>query len=181
MEGIQARCSESYAPSWSWASVVGGQLQLSIPHERWGELPSALIRLVDARIVPEPAGGDPTGLLRSAELDIECMLFYYRWVGQTKKLVVYSDEGGTRYFDTTSDLRLDTSDLVERFAQMDEIRGVCVPICGAYLGYGGGENEYLVLEHEASNKFRRIGMMSAGGIGNWIRCLSKESSRITLI
>ncbi|KAL5584371.1 hypothetical protein FOVSG1_013760 [Fusarium oxysporum f. sp. vasinfectum] len=62
------RSDSSYAPTWSWASVVGGQTQ----------------------------GGDPTGLLRSAELDIECMLYYYHWTSQSTTLAVFKDEAINR-------------------------------------------------------------------------------------
>ncbi|CAM1509816.1 Fc.00g001510.m01.CDS01 [Cosmosporella sp. VM-42] len=183
--GVQARRSNSYAPSWSWVSIVGGQVQLNIPRGKSSNFPTPLIKLTDARVVPEPPDGDPFGLLRSAELDIECMLYYYRWNGRLKKLSVYTDDARTQcYFEKENDagiLQLDTSDLVKRFAEAGEIEGVCVPVCGAYGSYGGGNNKYLVLEHDTDTRFRRIGVISAGEIGKWISSWSGHGSHITLI
>jgi hypothetical protein len=186
--GVHARRStELYAPSWSWASVVGGNVQLGVPQNKFGSLPTPLIRLVEARVVPEPPDGDPMGLLRSAELEIECMRYYYRWDGRQNVFAVFRDEARTDcYFTKTgsdlgSNLSLDTSELVERFAAVDEVDGVCVPIYGAYGGYGGGTNEYLMLEHDSGCRFKRIGLLRAGEIGKWISDWSGNCSRITLI
>ncbi|KAK4101286.1 HET-domain-containing protein [Parathielavia hyrcaniae] len=192
--GVPAcRSSEAYAPSWSWASVVGGDVRLGIAHTKFGSLPTRLIRLVEARVVPEPpaAGGDVTGMLRSAELDVECMMYYYRWDGGRRRLEVFEDEARTEVFfwqtgdddgGGTLDLHLDTSELVAQFAAAGQIDGVCVPVSGAYHGYGGGKNEYLVLEHESGSRFRRIGLLRAGEIGKWIQGWSESrSSVITLV
>jgi hypothetical protein len=193
--GVHARRStELYAPSWSWASVVGGHVQLGVPHTKFGSLPVPLVRLAEARVVPEPPGGDATGLLRSAELEIECVPYYYSWDGRQKNLAVFRDEARTEcYFRQTdgpasgpgsrSDLRLDTSELVERFAAADEAHAVCVPIYGAYAGYGGGSNEYLMLERDSGCRFKRIGLLRAGGIGKWISGWPEDCPRhvITLI
>lgn len=192
-EGVPARRStELYAPSWSWASVVGGNVELGVPQKRLGPLATPLIKLVEARVVPEPPEGDPMGLLRSAELEIECMPHYYRWNDREGKLAVFRDEARMDcYFRKTAerrvgmrsgfDLMLDTSELVERFAAAGEIDGVCVPVHGTWLGYKGGSNEYLMLEHDAGSRFRRIGLLRGGEIGEWISELSGNSSRITLI
>ncbi|KAL6351883.1 hypothetical protein LRP88_14695 [Fusarium phalaenopsidis] len=184
-DGADVQRSESYAPTWSWASVVGGHKRLSMLHEKYSRLPERLIKLLDERIVTEPPGGDPTGLLRSAELDIKCMLYYYRWTTKPSKLAVYTDEMRTQcYFERerkAQDLRLDTTDLVRKFAEANEMEGVCVPLCGAYQGYGGGTNVYLMLEHDSGTKFRRIGVFRAGEIGKWISEWSGEGTRITLV
>lgn len=74
-DGAEVLRSDSYAPTWSWASVVGGHTSLSMVYQKYGRTPISLINLVAERIVSEPPGGDPKGLLRSAELDIECMLY----------------------------------------------------------------------------------------------------------
>src|SRR6478736_7720876 len=85
------------------------------------------------RVIAEPPGSDPTGLLRSAELDIECMPFYYRWTANSTRLAVYKD--GTRsdcYFEeefSSQNLQLDTTDMVRKFNEMSEMEGVCVPLC----------------------------------------------------
>ncbi|KAF5261466.1 hypothetical protein FOXYS1_7846 [Fusarium oxysporum] len=65
------RSDSSYAPTWSWASVVGGHKTLNTVYQKYRGIPVSLINLVAERIVSEPPGSDPTGLLRSAELDIE--------------------------------------------------------------------------------------------------------------
>lgn len=82
--GIQTWRNRAYAPSWSWVSVMGDHVQLDIPRGKFANLPVSLIRLVAERIVPDPPDGDPTGLLQSAELDIECMIYHYRWAGGLK-------------------------------------------------------------------------------------------------
>jgi hypothetical protein len=152
---------------------------------KYGGLPTPLIKLVDARIVTEPPGGDPMGLLRSAELDIECMLYYYRWLGKSSKLAVYTDEARTQfYFEKeiqTKSLRLDTTDLVQKFAEVEEAGGVCVPIHGSYGGYGGGTNVYIMLERGLNGKFKRIGLFHGGEIGKWIDGWSGQGTRITLV
>ncbi|EXL98745.1 heterokaryon incompatibility protein-domain-containing protein [Fusarium oxysporum II5] len=86
------RSDSSYAPTWSWASVVGGHTTLSKVYQKYRGIPVSLISLVAERIVSEPPGDDPTGLLRSAELDIECMLYCYRWTPQSTTLAVFKDE-----------------------------------------------------------------------------------------
>ncbi|KAJ4317440.1 hypothetical protein N0V84_007346 [Fusarium piperis] len=169
-DGAKVHRSKSYAPTWSWASVTGGHKRLSMLHQRYSRLPNPLIKLVEERIVTEPPGGDPTGLLRSAELDIECLLYYYRWTADSSKLTVYTDEARTQcYFEKEKkpkDLHLDTTGLVQKFAEADEMEGVCVPLCGAYGGYGGGTNVYLMLEHDSGTRFKRIGVFEEGEIGH---------------
>ncbi|KAK3381934.1 heterokaryon incompatibility protein-domain-containing protein [Podospora didyma] len=193
-QGVDARRrrsdgTESYAPFWSWASVVGGNVQLSVPQDKYGSLPTSLIRLVRSRIVPEPPeGGDNMGMLRSAELEIRCMRYYYSWRGREEMVLkVFTDPERTNcYFEqkksTQISLHLDTSELVERFAAADEISGVCFPVYGVYGGYGGGSNQYIMLEHESGDRFRRIGLLRAGSIGGWISGWSEaRSSLITLV
>ena len=63
-----------------------------------------------------------------------------------------------------------------------QIEGICIPISAMYGGYGGGENKYLILEHDTANRYRRIGRLSAGSIGNWIEGWDEDKSvSITLI
>ncbi|KAI0449114.1 heterokaryon incompatibility protein-domain-containing protein [Xylaria acuta] len=186
--GIPAERSDSYAPTWSWASIVGGQVQLSLHGGRYMNLPDPLIRLVAERIIPDPPGGDVAGSLQSAELDIKCMPHYYRWVGQSRRLTIYKDEKRIdcrQDFDegaVSTNMRLDTSVMVGRFAEADEIEGVCIPLYGVYQGYGGGDNKYLMLEHESGNRYKRIGLLSTGGIGTWVNHWDEgRSTSITLI
>ncbi|KAF5723858.1 hypothetical protein FMUND_1466 [Fusarium mundagurra] len=119
--------NDSYAPTWSWASVVGGQTSLGMVHEKYRAVTFSLINLAAERIVPEPPGGDPTGLLRSAELDIECMLYYYRWTFQSSTLAVFKDEVKTElYFEEqfgSDNFHLDTADMVRKFKEMPEVEG----------------------------------------------------------
>ncbi|KAF4439777.1 hypothetical protein FACUT_3897 [Fusarium acutatum] len=126
-EGAEVIRNESYAPTWSWASVVGGHTTLSALHQRYGGLPKPLVNLIAERIIAEPPGGDPTGLLRSAELDIECMLFYYRWTGPSATLAVYKDDSRSNcYFEeefSSKSLQLDTTDLVRKFKEMGQVDG----------------------------------------------------------
>ncbi|KAH6868878.1 heterokaryon incompatibility protein-domain-containing protein [Thelonectria olida] len=183
--GAQVLRCKSYAPTWSWASVAGGHTVLHILKGKYGHLPTPLIKLVDARIVAEPPEGDSMGLLRSAELDIECMLYYYRWLKKSSKLAVYTDEARTQCFFEkeiqTESLRLDTTDLARKFAEVEEAGGLCVAIHGSYGGYGGGTNVYIMLEHGLNGKFKRIGLFHGGEIGKWIDGWSGQGTRITLV
>ncbi|KAF5984267.1 hypothetical protein FCOIX_2770 [Fusarium coicis] len=129
-DGTEVLRSDSYAPTWSWASVVGGHTSLSLVYQKYGGVPISLINPVAERIVSEPPGGDPTGLLRSAELDIECMLYYYRWISQSSTIAVFKDETKLKlYFDMQfiSDyLLLDIADTVRKFKQMPEVEGTAI-------------------------------------------------------
>ncbi|KAJ0141251.1 Uncharacterized protein HZ326_15870 [Fusarium oxysporum f. sp. albedinis] len=179
------RNDSSCAPTWSWASVVGGHTTLNTVYQKYRGIPVSLINLVAERIVSEPPGSDPTGLLRSAELDIECMLYYYRWTSQSTALAVFKDE--TRhdcYFRKefgSQHLHLDTANMVRKFKEMAEVEGVCVPLCGGYGGYGGGTNVFIMLEHVSGTTFRRIGTFEHGEIGRWISEWSVPGTRITLL
>ncbi|KAF5253702.1 hypothetical protein FANTH_1394 [Fusarium anthophilum] len=168
IEGAEVVRNESYAPTWSWASVVGGHTTLSALHQRYSGLPQPLMTLVEDRIITEPPGGDPTGLLRSAELDIECMLFYYRWTGPSTTLAVYKDDiRSDCYFEedfSSQSLQLDTTDLVRKFKELEQVEGVCVPLCAGYYGYGGGRNVFMMLDLVSGTTFRRIGTFEHGGI-----------------
>ncbi|KAF5975539.1 hypothetical protein FBULB1_7319 [Fusarium bulbicola] len=168
IEGAEVVRNESYAPTWSWASVVGGHTTLSALHQRYSGLPQPLVTLVEDRIITEPPGGDPTGLLRSAELDIECMLFYYRWTGPSTTLAVYKDDiRSDCYFEedfSSQSLQLDTTDLVRKFKELEQVEGVCVPLCAGYYGYGGGRNVFMMLDLVSGTTFRRIGTFEHGGI-----------------
>ncbi|VUC20080.1 unnamed protein product [Clonostachys rosea] len=183
--GTQTRRNRAYAPSWSWVSIVGDHVGLNIPRNKFSNLPVSLVRLVGERIVPDPPEGDSTGLLQSAELDIECMIYHYRWTGSSKTVSVYSDKDLTHQYTEIShgsgDFKLDTSDLVRKFEDAENIEGVCIPVFGVYEGYGGGHNKFLVLEPHAKNVYKRIGIFRVGGIGRWIDSWSGQGSTITLV
>ncbi|KAH7204660.1 heterokaryon incompatibility protein-domain-containing protein [Fusarium oxysporum] len=148
-------------------------------------IPVSLISLAAKRIVSEPPGVDSTGLLRSSELDIECMLYYYRWMSQSTTLAVFKDEvRHDCYFRKefgSQHLHLDTADMVRKFKEMAEVEGVCVPLCGGYGGYGGGTNVFIMLEHVSGTTFRRIGTFEHGEIGRWISEWYGSGTRITLV
>jgi hypothetical protein len=143
------------------------------------------VKLAEERIVPEPPGGDPTGLLRSAELDIECMLYHYRLTATSTTLAVFEDE--TRldlHFQkefSSQDLHLDTMDMVRKFKKTVEVEGVCMPLCGGHGVYGGGTNAFIMLEHVSGFTFKRIGIFEHGEIGRWISEWSESSTRSTLV
>ncbi|KAG4287357.1 hypothetical protein FPRO06_05009 [Fusarium proliferatum] len=142
-EGAEVVRNGSYAPTWSWASVVGGHTTLSALHQRYSGLPKPLVKLVEERIVGESPGGDSTGLLRSAELDIECRLFYYCWTALSTTLTVYKDEiRSDCYFEekfSSRNLQLDTTDLVRKFKEMEKVEGACVPRAWATMDMEGAK------------------------------------------
>lgn len=177
------RSTDLRAPSWSWASIVGGNVKLYLRTLR-NDLPFPTIKLVDARIVPEGEDGDTMGLLKSAELEIDCVLHHYLWRGEAKSLTVFEMGSTTVSTNMTLQLALDTSDVVEKFDNAEEIRGVCVPINGSYIKYGGGENKFLVLEHESGQRYRRLGLITGSRIGSFLEedhLHRMDTTRITLI
>ncbi|CAH0053557.1 unnamed protein product, partial [Clonostachys solani] len=99
--------------------------------------------LIDERIVADPPNGNPAGLLQSAELDIECMVYHCRWMGTQRELLSISH--------ASSDFKLDISDLVRKVDEADKIQGVCIPEFSVHEGYVGGHNKLLVLEPHAKN------------------------------
>ncbi|KAJ8462455.1 hypothetical protein ONZ45_g17925 [Pleurotus djamor] len=177
-------CRSAYAPTWSWASVVGGKIQLSIGGAR-GNLPTPLIRVVESRVVPDPPDGDFMGSLSSAELTIECILHYYHWNGKLREFAVFKDEAKTdRMIHVShvdlSQLHLDTTELTSRFDE-GVVEGVCMPLFGMYIGRGGGENTFLLLQDAPEGKFARVGLYLHSQIGNWIETWSGSGTRITLV
>lgn len=102
-----------------------------------------------------------------------------------KRLSVYTDKEKSNLYDEeeyeSSKLSFDTSHMVERFLGADEIVGVCLPVCAAYAGYGGGHNTFLLLEHETRNRFRRVGLLKLRTIGKWISGWSGTGTDITLV
>jgi hypothetical protein len=178
--GVPARRStELRAPSWSWASIVGGNVKFLRTYH--GNLPFSTIKVLEVRGSTETEE-DSVGLLNSPELEIECILFHYLWRGRDKSVTVFERGSQTVTNNINPSLALDTSELVERFDAAEEIRGLCVPINGHHIKYGGGGNQFLVLEHDSGQRYRRIGLMTGSAIGNDIRGLPEDNtSRITLI
>lgn len=71
--------------------------------------------------------------------------------------------------------------MVQKFREVPEVVGVCVPLCGSYVGYGGGTNVFIMLENVSGANFRRIGTFEHGQIGEWIGEWSGSGTRITLV
>ncbi|KAI0975793.1 heterokaryon incompatibility protein-domain-containing protein [Xylaria arbuscula] len=176
-QGNLTRRSASYAPSWSWASIVGAQVNIAPDpndnnyYDRFRSW--ELIKLLKERRITDPPGGDLAGSLQSAELDITCIPYYYRWEVQSKKLSLYDDEQrAVRRPDLDGEKRrnvwkklltkfcLDTSDLVDRLIEVGEMEGMCIPVFGLYTK-GIVYRDYLILEHDGDNRYKRIGLLRA--------------------
>ncbi|KAI0887184.1 uncharacterized protein GGS22DRAFT_186020 [Annulohypoxylon maeteangense] len=119
------------------------------------------MRLVDERIVTEPPGGDTTGLLRSAELDIECHLSYFRWIKHQKSLEVYTDGTKTqlRGSFTPDNDQVVFFDVLDQAEKPEEyVEGTCIPVCktdhnGTRLLY------WLLILAAVDGKYRRTGLL----------------------
>lgn len=163
--GTLIQSNESYAPSWSWASVTttgtGASVELCVPTHRATTF-KPLIRLIDERIIPEPPDGDTTGFLRSAELDIECVLSYFQLVRKFGSLNVYTAEAKTQFYDKFTPLEcnvfMDTSDQAENFTRADVIEGICIPICRVN-GFEMVGFYALIVESAADSVFKRTGVL----------------------
>lgn len=168
--------NESYAPSWSWASVTstGTGADVELETHEWMDDVVSLIRLVDERIVTEPPGGDVTGLLRSAELDIECRLLYFRaskksssWLDLSWSFNVYADEGKTECYIRSNSTKLffDMSDRQESCEEKYEVEGTCIPLCTKRVGSGIDFDTkllyYLILEVAGDGRFQRSGIIQS--------------------
>ena len=182
-KGTPFRRNEAYAPSWSWASIRSGGVSIYIANPRGNGEPSSFIKFLDARLQPANPGGDPMGLLRSAELDIECLLCYFRWLGTSKELKIYrtKEMESTLWIGNQQNLHLDTANLIERFGTTDEIDGFVVPLFSEYASHGGGFVKLLLLENTGGNKYTRIGTFTWSGIGGIGLDHLSGSERITLI
>ncbi|KAI1213948.1 heterokaryon incompatibility protein-domain-containing protein [Annulohypoxylon truncatum] len=164
-----------YAPSWSWASITGGVRFMDI-----GPGYCSLIKLVDARIVTKPPGGDPTSLLLSAELDLECAVCSFRCVNK-EEIEMYNDATG-RYIEHgyINDIFPDTLDIATTLLGR---RGVCVPIC-EWCSPTTRFTNLLLLKQESGNRFKRIGVQSMRWNAPMLPRFEKwasETSCITLI
>ncbi|KAK5995932.1 hypothetical protein PT974_04351 [Cladobotryum mycophilum] len=157
--GAPCRWSSSYAPSWSWASIIGGQVILEdVPLVKL-----SLIKLIEQRIETEPPGGDPTGLLRSAQLDIRCNLLYYRLYMDTKTLLLFGNEDETeclsRLQSEAYQLHFDTLELVEGLNDLDTVGGMCMPLFRTDTWKF--THTYLLLQKVSDNMFARLGILLA--------------------
>ncbi|KAI1300459.1 heterokaryon incompatibility protein-domain-containing protein [Xylaria venustula] len=176
-QGNLTRRSASYAPSWSWASIVGGGVNIApdpdnddyyVRGRGW-----ELIKLLSERVITDPPSGDSAGSLQSAELDITGIPYYYRWHVKSETLYLYDDEKRAvrrRDLDGNNEKKvwkeqftkfwLDTSDLVDRLVEAGEMEGMCIPVFGLYT-MGIVYQDYLILEHDGDNRYKRIGLLRA--------------------
>ncbi|PYI02055.1 HET-domain-containing protein [Aspergillus sclerotiicarbonarius CBS 121057] len=184
-KGVHVHRTDAFAPSWSWASVCGGRVDI-YAHTRFGGDPESLIKFCGARIEPQPSSGDPMGVIESAEVDIECCLLYYRWCGLSRKLEVFSDK--SRRLPILDDdkiisikMGLDTTNLQERFDKEALIEGICVPIARAREAYGAGWIRFKLVECVAGNKFCRLGMLDMSKWGIYYSEDNLQRGIITLV
>ncbi|KAI1480890.1 HET-domain-containing protein [Daldinia eschscholtzii] len=165
-KGSLIRRNTSYAPSWSWASVAtretGSGFELCFIE--WDSIAQPLLRVTDQRIVTEPPGGDNTGILRSAELDIECKLLYFRWMRTLETFEAYTDEGKTqcygKFIARALDVLFDISDQAERYAEAEIIEGMCILVCLVDDRLSSDWTLYvLILDHTQGKMFQRTGII----------------------
>lgn len=174
-----------HVPSWSWASVFGGNVTI-YGYTRFGGDPASQIELIASRLEAERPGGDLMGLLGRAELDIKCFLLHYRWNGKSQNLDLFADQSrtqlafnGGRIWGKT--LKLDTHVLVQRFKDQVIIEGECIPITVGREAYGASTNKFLVVEKVSEGKYRRLGVYHSGEQGASSVIGNKERTVITLI
>ncbi|OTB15728.1 hypothetical protein K445DRAFT_318014 [Daldinia sp. EC12] len=180
-----------HAPSWSWASLTkcGVHISCRAPDSQ----DTSCIKLVKERIVPKSLDGDSFGLLRSAELEIECMVCYLRLERLNyfiKKASVYHNEARTRCcFEGKANIEIfcDTSDLKENFRQQklrrDYLLLTFIPIYREKK-FQSHSFSSLILECKANNKFKRVGHMQWKFLDNQVSFIDKwagQKSRIILI
>ncbi|KAL1844901.1 hypothetical protein VTK73DRAFT_1541 [Phialemonium thermophilum] len=184
--GCQVRRIKSYAPTWSWASVMGADWDrdgLVIQFSRLQRLHESFIKFIEARIVTEPPGGDPTGLLRSVELGIECQLHYYCVSNKLRELSLHRERAMEQPYVEGVPFYVypDTTELLQSWAEREEIQGVCTP----YRAYDRSVEEkcvvYLMLEEDASGRYKRTGIIHTVTRNCIVKELSGLGVRITLV
>ncbi|ROV90684.1 hypothetical protein VSDG_08286 [Cytospora chrysosperma] len=183
-QGDAVRPSDFFAPSWSWASICGGNITVAISSPLGFGEPSSLIELIDARFKPKSHNGDPMGLLASAELDIECRPYYFKKAGNLRTLEMYADQALSEIVPQRVELdslKLDTEELVRKYKQDMDIDVVCVPVYSEPVGHGRVSVKCILLEPnpKSTSSYRRVGVLIWDGIGgSWD---SAVRTRITLV
>lgn len=162
--GAAVRPSGFFAPSWSWASVCGGRITVDVLNPTVHGKLSSLIKLIDARIKPQSHNGDPMGLLASAELDIDCHLYYFKKVGKLRTVEIYADQAlseGVAQRVELDGLKLDTKELVRKYKQDVDIDVVCVPVYSQKGHTGRLFVEFIILETVpgSTSSYRRVGVL----------------------
>ncbi|KAJ5992009.1 heterokaryon incompatibility protein-domain-containing protein [Penicillium sp. IBT 35674x] len=184
-EGGAVHRNTLHVPSWSWASVFGGNVRL-YGYTRFGGDPASQIEYITSRLEAERPGGDLMGLLGRAELEIECVLLYYRWKGSSQSLELFVDEPRTQLAFNGgrvwgANLKLDTHELVQVFKEKVFIEGECIPIAVGREAYGASVNRFLVVEKVPEGKYRRLGVYQLREQGASSVIGNKERTAITLV
>lgn len=105
---------------------------------------TSYFKLIEERIVPEPTNGDSFGLLRSAELDVECMLCYLRLQKETeskrKRWICYDKPQSWRFLEGENvKIRYDSKNLEKSFIKRT-FQYAPLFQYGALFQYGGKRN-----------------------------------------
>lgn len=182
--GAEGKRNENFATTWSWASISGSNVLMPRRLTMMGkdQSLSSHIRFVGARIEPANVGGDPMGLLRYAELDIECWLARFKWSHNTvteavlgreiSDLRIYAEqpvfqrhttnELVTPIFYGTTFQVFDTQERTEKSERDGVVEGYCIPLWtwsnpsshGHYLR----TCIFLLLEKVSDSTFKRMGV-----------------------
>ncbi|KAJ5673376.1 hypothetical protein N7507_002503 [Penicillium longicatenatum] len=184
-EGGVVHRNTLHVPSWSWASVFGGNVTL-YGYTRFGGDPASQIELIAPRLEALRPGGDLMGLLGRAELEIKCVLLYYRWNGDSQRLDLFADISrtkaafnGGRIWGTN--LKLDTHELAQHFKDQAVIEGECIPITIGREAYGASINRFPVVEKGPAGNYRRLGVYHLGEQGSSSVIGNKERTAVTLV
>ncbi|KAJ5753781.1 heterokaryon incompatibility protein-domain-containing protein [Penicillium nucicola] len=184
-DGSMVQRQNLYVPSWSWASVFGGSVSI-YAYTRFGGDAEPKIELIASRLESLRPGGDLMGLLRRAELEIKCVLLYYRWNGNSQSLDLFANESrtqpafhGGRIWGRH--LRLDTYELVQKFKHQLFIEGECIPITVGREAYGSSTCKFLVVENASGRNYRRVGVYEVGEQGAHSVIDGKERTVVTLV
>ncbi|KAI0896841.1 heterokaryon incompatibility protein-domain-containing protein [Annulohypoxylon nitens] len=196
---------DGYAPSWSWASIH----RCTVQYMDIGKEYYPLITFVDAKVVTEPPGSDSTGLLRLAELDVNCTLYKFRCPNYTRKIgscrrtiqilskddffSVLESKATISIFDPR-DVDVDEeSSVLENKAtvyfdlrDVDEepsaiaVEGTCIPVCER-ISLNTRHTVILLLQHDSGNRFKRIGITELELGASQVEKWASETACITLI
>ncbi|KAI0902488.1 HET-domain-containing protein [Annulohypoxylon nitens] len=161
--GTRVQRNKSYGPSWSWASVApadaGAAVEIWVP--KWETYVGPLMSVTKERIVTDPPGGDPTGFIQYAELDIEYRLCYFRWIKDSHSLEIYNDEARSQLYKgfrpNGQVIFFDLSVQEEEFKDVPIVESICIPVCD-WTQYQEATTYWLILV-AVEDKFKRIGII----------------------
>jgi hypothetical protein len=175
--GAEGKRNESFATTWSWASISGSKVESvsTIRPEGEDQSLSSLIRFVGARIEPANVGGDTMGFLRYAELDIECWLARFKWLPsqdpeKVARIHIYAEQPVFQCH-TTNELvtrvyysgdLFDTQERTQKSERDGVVEGYCIPLSTDDWPYDDGYPEsrciILLLEKVSGSTFKRMGI-----------------------